>query len=140
MSREVLLRRSVSGFSPEGPDAEAYLKTIPLGTIMKVDVRKPRSGAHHRRYWALCNLVAQNHESLETARQVDQAIKMLSGHVDLVRLKDEVFRIPASISFAAMDQDEFAKFYNRACDVVVSELLPGVSLREVQDEVLRMCS
>jgi hypothetical protein len=130
----------VSGFVAEGPDAEAYLKTIPIGTVMKVEVRKPRSGLHHRKYWALCGLVAQNHATLETARQVDQAIKMLSGHVDLVRVQDEVFRIPASISFAAMDQDQFAEFYNRACDVVVRELLPGVSLREVQDEVLRMCS
>lgn len=140
MAREILVRRTVSGLSPEGPDAADYLRTIPVGQVLKVEVRKARSGQHHRMYWALCNLVAQNHESLTTARAVDQAIKMLSGHVDMLRVGDEIIRVPASISYAAMDQDEFNQYYKRACDVVVQDLLPGVELRDVQEEVLRLCA
>jgi len=105
-----------------------------------VGVSRPRNSQQHRFYWALCRLVALNHEELKDAEAVHQAIKLLSGHFDLVQVGKHMVRIPRSTSFDKMSQEEFDKFLAKAKDVVVQDLLPGVGLRELNDEILRMAT
>ena len=44
-------------------------------------------------------------------------------------------RIPKSIAFHAMDQAEFEAFYERVIDVVVSEIIPGLSREDLKREL-----
>lgn len=44
---------------------------------------------------------------------------------------------PGSISFAAMDNDEFERFYNRTLDLILSKYLRGVSHEQLNQELLR---
>jgi len=75
------------------------LKKIKMNELVRVEVSRPRNVQQHNFYWALCRLVAMNHETLTNERMVDQAIKIRAGHVDLVRIGDDIVKIPRSIAF-----------------------------------------
>jgi hypothetical protein len=135
---EMYLKRTLTGFAPDDADAVDSLKRIPLGATVRCEVTKPRSVPELRFYWALCALVAQNHAELQTREQVDQALRLLTGHVDMVRAGERVLQIPRRIAFAKLSQSEWQAYLMRAKDAVVQHLLPGVELPEFESEIQRM--
>jgi hypothetical protein len=135
---EIYLRRTLTGFGADGDDALREIKKFPVGTVVKCEISRPRSLKQLRYYWALCALVASNHAELQTREQVDQTIRILSGHVDTFKVKDYLVQVPKRIAFSQLEQEEWEEYLSRAKDVVLSELLPGVELREFEDEIARM--
>lgn len=135
-----LFRRGLNGLNPFGEDAEKFFRTLKVGDVVNLEIRRPRNPLQHRLYWQLCRTVAMNHSTLTNEDMVHQAIKILTGHVDIVRIGDDLVQIPRSIAFDKMDQVEFDEFFERAKNVVAEQILPGVGLRELQDEILRMVS
>lgn len=133
-------RRTLSGLVPADETVMATLKKIPVGEIVTCEVKRPRNGREHRRYWVLCTLVAINHDQLQDAESVHQTLKMLTGLTDKIALKStgEIVEIPRSISFGKMSPDEWDAYYERAKRAVCEHLLPGVDLPELQDEIIRM--
>lgn len=128
-------RKDLAGLRPVNSIAEDKLKKLKLGDVVAVDVRKPRCLSHHRLYWALCQLVAENMDGHYDAEVVSDVIKIRAGHVLPVKTaKGEVF-LPKSISFAAMDQLQFNEFFDRALRVVVSDILPGLDSDTLRAEV-----
>jgi hypothetical protein len=136
------MTRTLSGLAAADAEALDALKKLTLGSSVTVEIKRPRNTGQHRLYWALCTLVADHHQELSTAEQVHETIKLLTGHCDVVALRStgEVVRVPRSISFNRMSNEEFVAFFRKAKDVVCEHLLPGVHLKEVEDEVLRMVS
>lgn len=132
------MRRTIAGLAPDDADAVDSLRRIPIGTTVRCEVVKPRSVPELRFYFALCALVAQNHAELQTREQVDQALRLLTGHVDLVRLGEHTLQIPRRIAFSKLSQSEWQAYLMRAKDAVVQHLLPGVELPEFEAEIQRM--
>ena len=95
-----------------------------------------------KRKCLLSPAVAVNHEQLRDAESVHQVLKMLTGLTDKVALKSsgEIIEIPRSISFGKMSADEWDAYFERAKQAVCEHLLPGVGMRELQDEILRMAA
>jgi hypothetical protein len=132
------LKRTLTGFAPDDADAQAACKRIPVGTTVHCEITKPRSVPQLRYYWALCALVAQNHAELQTREQVDQVLRILTGHVDVVNVGGKFVQIPRRIAFSKLSQDEWQAYLMRSKDAVVTELLPGVELPEFEAEITRM--
>jgi hypothetical protein len=137
---EIYLKRTLAGFVADDEAAAHSMRRIPVGTTVRCEIVKPRSLAQLRMYWAMCNLVASNHAELQTREQVDQALRLLTGHVDLVKVGDQVLKLPRSIAFAKLSQDEWAEYLSRAKDAVCEHLLPGVDGNEIQNEILRIAA
>ena len=135
---DLYLKRTLTGLVPDDADAVESLRRIPIGTSVRCEITRPRSVPELRFYWALCALVAQNHLELQTREQVDQALRLLTGHVDLVRVGDQVLQLPRRIAFSKLSQQEWQAYLMRAKDAVVRELLPGVELPEFEAEIARM--
>lgn len=133
-------RRTLSGLVPADETVAASLKRIPVGEIVTCEVKRPRNAGEHRRYWAMCTLVAINHEQLQDAESVHQTLKMLTGLTDKIALKStgEIVEIPRSISFGKMSPDEWDAYFLRAKRAVCEHLLPGIELPELQDEIIRI--
>ena len=137
---EMYLKRTLTGFSPDDEDAVRSLRRIPLGTTVRCEVVQPRSVPQLRMYWAMCSLVASNHAELQTRTQVDQALRMLTGHVDLVTVGDRTLKLPRRIAFTELSQDEWEAYLARAKDAVCQHLLPGVDGNEITNEILRLAA
>lgn len=134
------MRRTLSGLSPADERARKVLLKIAEGRIVKVEYRQPRNLAWHNRYWALCQMVADNSEQYGSADEVSDHLKILAGHCTVVARVDtgELDRLPKSISFSAMDQGQFEDFWRRAVKAVCENILPGVTEAAVEDELLNL--
>jgi hypothetical protein len=73
----------------------------------------------------------------ETPERLLVYLKIRLGRFDLMRLpgKRQPVPIPQSISFQAMKQDEFGRFFQESVQVIFSEILPA----ECEDEIMAEC-
>ena len=133
-------RRTLAGLAPAGDAEQTRLRKIKVGEVVTCELKMSRSLPEHRRYWLMCSLVAINHEQLQDAESVHQALKLLTGWTDKIALRStgEIIQVPRSISFSKMTPDEWDTYFAKAKQAVCEHLLPGVDLRELQDEILRL--
>lgn len=130
-----LFRRGEHGLVPLDDELPGW-KRIKPGDIVDIEYVRPRSQKFHRLLWALLKLVADNQEQYGMDEILD-VVKIGVGHTRVIAMPgDFVFRVPKSISFASLDDDEFADFFRSAVDFVISDLVPfnrEALLREVYD-------
>jgi hypothetical protein len=134
------MTRTLSGLSPVDDDGRRALQRITHGQSVQVDIHRPRNNKNLRRWWALCKMVADNCEQFRSPDQVHDYLKIRSGHCTQIVSKTtgEVFLIADSISFSRLDEDEFQDVWLRAIKVVAEEILPGVSIPEIEAEILQL--
>lgn len=105
--------------------AAEQLAKVPLGEVVAVQVKRGRSLPQHRLLWSVLQHVAEATE-WETAERLLVAIKIRLGRYDLMKLPSgKCVPVPDSISFSAMGQDAFQRFFDEALRLICSEVLPG---------------
>ena len=125
-------RSTGAALEPVDSSSRAALAAMEPGEYVNVQLRRPRNGAAHRRFMAILTKVAQATE-YETAERLLMVLKIALGRFDWVKMPDgSLVRAPHSISFTAMDQDEFARFAQDAELMIASEILPeGIDMDEL---------
>lgn len=113
---DLYLTRTVHGLGPVDDAAKDILRKIKLGKMVRCEISQPRNIQHHRKFFALLNTVWQAAGEWPTVDDLLIELKIKLGITKdvVVRESGEVVKIVGSISFAAMDQLEFEKFYERA--------------------------
>lgn len=133
--------KGLRGATPEDHAAWAKfrrkLETMKPGTWLRMEWVRPRHPKHHRKFFALLTLVAENSEIYNTTEKALVAVKLVTGHFDLMVHPEtgEILQIPKSIAYESMDQDEFDRFYSAAIDAVLQHILPLID-REKADRLL----
>ena len=98
-----------------GSADQKELDKIKPGEIVKVTIKKGRNLLHHRKFFALANVVFNNSEGFKSVEQLLYATKKSLGYVeDQILFTGEVVENVKSISFEKMDQIEFGEFYTGA--------------------------
>jgi len=105
-------------------------RTVPV----RVTMRQPRNGKHHRKYWALLGEVAKNTDLYSNSAALHEAIKLRLGMFDVDTITDTAGNrhrsiITHSIAWDKIDQTEFNRFYERALDVIAADL--GFDIEEL---------
>lgn len=148
----VWLDRTLTGCKASDEESAAVLKRIPVGTSFEADVvtRKSRSGAWHRRYWALMSMIAENCEHVQIEPSVwlpitdsesaHIACKYLTGLYDSFAIKGGVVRLLKSTAFDRMESDEWEAYWVRLLRAVHEHILPGVEIPEVENELAKLAS
>ena len=120
----------------------AALEKFKDGEIVRAEIKRPRHPKHHRKYWALINLVHGStavSDIYATPEKLHQAIKGLLGHWEPIQLPTgEIYKVLKSTDFAAMDQTAFEDFYARAVDVIVTQIVPHLDREDLAREVEAM--
>lgn len=138
---QFLAAKKLSALYPVDEAGEAVLRSMGQGEIVSLVIRRPRNIRHHRLFWALMGLTWENlpHERYPTVEALVTEVKIATGHYDqrIVHLGGTQYTVltPRSISFAAMDQVEFTAFFDRCCDWLVANVLPGVTQEELRREI-----
>lgn len=133
--------KGLRGATPEDHDAwvkfRRKLETMKPGTWLRMEWVRPRHAKHHRKFFALLTLVAENSEIYNTTEKALVAVKLVTGHFDLMVHPEtgEILQIPKSIAYESMEQDEFDRFYSAAIDAVLQHILPLID-REKADRLL----
>lgn len=136
---DLLVVKQFGALRPVNAAAEEIIRSIPNGEVLKVKISRSRNPQHHRLFFALLQTVFENQSRYKTLEHLLAAVKVATGHADLMVMKDgrEVY-VPRSISFAKMDQIAFAKFFDRVCDWLVKDVLPHSTSEELKREVMEI--
>jgi hypothetical protein len=135
--------RGICGATPADEDAFRKFKARILrlkskpGQWLRIEFSTPRHGKHHRKFFALMQLIAENSEVYDTAEKALIAVKLCTGHLDLMPHPEtgEIVQIPRSVSFESMGQEDFEAFYDAALKAVCAHIVPH--LREAdRDRIL----
>jgi hypothetical protein len=115
------------------------LETMKPGKWLRIEATSPRNGAHHRKMFALLQLVAENSETYNTVEKALVAVKLVVGHFEpaVHPQTGELIQVPKSISYESMDQDAFEAFYSAALDGVLQHILPTMD-RETADHLMEV--
>jgi hypothetical protein len=139
VKKKILLRKGAASLLPADDAAVEALKRFKLHELIEVPLpSRPRNVRHHRKFFALLQLVFENQEAYPTVDALLFALKVALGHADLIAdmQTGELHPSPKSISFASMDQAEFDAFYNSAVDLFVTKIIPGMNRADLEREVM----
>lgn len=138
---KISLSRTLTGWAPADDEALRVSRHWKPGESVVVDMKRPRQHRTLRRYWGLCKLILQNSEDFRSVTQVSDYLKLRAGHCSSIASEStgEVFQIPDSIDYDSLDEPEFQEVWRRVVDVVCEDFLPGMTMPEVEHEVLKCC-
>ena len=107
--------------APNQCDHDEFAK-LRVGNQYKVDARKARNPDHHRKGFALINVIFENQERYTTLEDMLVELKLKTGwYTEHIRTDGELIYVPKSISFADMDQTQFEEFYDRVTRIAIEE-------------------
>jgi hypothetical protein len=141
MTKAVMRKRGASLVIVDEEGLEA-LRTVPDGRDVMVEFKRSRNPRHHRLLFALLNLCVERLDAFPTTDLALTALKIGCGHFDAFIDKESgrSFYVPRSISFAAMDQTSFAKFFDDAIQLIATRWAPpGTTPESIRREIIEAC-
>ena len=139
--RVFFFRRTLGSLRPDDTEAEEALRGIGPHEVVGVIIRRPRNIGHHRKFFALLKIVFENQELYRSEAKLLAAIKIATGHCVPIQLTtgQKAF-IPSSISFAAMDQAAFERFWESVVVLVTTKIIPNLKREDLEAELMTMVS
>jgi hypothetical protein len=146
MSAPITLAKVGSGhLAPFDGQARAALAKWGEGEMLVAEIRRPRNPAFHRKAFALLqfaygqwNPAGRSIEGMPAKKDFDVFRKELTiqaGFYEVVLGLDGQARLEAqSLSYGAMDDEKFERWYNAVFEVLTDTILPGLS----RDQAERM--
>lgn len=136
---DIYLRKELNRLVPDSESDEELLRKIAVGEVVRVKLQRPRNILFHRKFFALLDVAFQNQEKYTNREAFRAEVTILAGHFEVrYRVNGDTVLDPKSISFAKMDEDAFAVFYQAAIDAILENFLPGTDPESLQEEVDRI--
>ena len=143
---EVRIVKEGAILAPYDSDSEDWLRGKSDNQYFVADIKTPRNYKFHKKFFALLNVAFQHWEPGElenkfgvvekSFEQFREDVTILAGYYEQsFRLDGSVKTRAKSISFAAMDDEEFSKFYSSVLDVLIKKVLVGWSIEQVDAEI-----
>ena len=133
---ELWLTRKMDMLVPANEQSLDALRAMKVGEWYRADIKLPRNVKHHKKYFALLGAVHPHQSMWPTFRKFRAKFEEALGCGEYyVNGRGERYFENESISFANMDQDEFEQFYERAVELILTRILPGVGRADLDRQV-----
>lgn len=116
--------------------SQRALDAVPRNTLVHIEVKQERNGAHHRLYFVLVGIIANAFD--QDRDDVDYKLRIAAGHYKEVSFPNGVTeKRPLTIRWAKMDQIAFKVFFEKIVRTVYElyGMLPEDTQREI-DSIL----
>ena len=131
-----LLAKTLGGqLAPVDEAGTDALRKLKRGETVQVELRRPRNPQFHRKLFAMLNIILNNQEHYKSVEDLLAVAKLSIGHAHVIQTKYGDIRLPASISFAALDEDSFSVLYDRICGWVCTDVIPGLERQGLDEAV-----
>ena len=133
---KIFCKNTATGLIPLYDSDLAEKKKLKLGEIYEMAPKlwKERNLQFHKKFFALVNLGCENSPKDWDIDGYRAWVTMLSGWVDVYETEKGKMAIAKSISFDNMDNDEFAKLYNSAIQVIINDI--GATEQEIEQNLI----
>lgn len=148
---KIYLKKLDSILLPDDEDSADYVHKLKYGQVITADFSKPRNYKFHKKYFVLIKYAYEHWkpEKLEDTKfdvvpeksfdRFRKDLIILSGRFDAVYRVDGSVRIEAkSISFAKMNEEEFAELYSSTVDVILKKILTNYTEEELDRVVAEL--
>lgn len=107
------------------------------GEKLRAELTAPRSHSHNRLYWAVLKAVCDATGRWPNSETLHTALKLHLGVVDTIPdVHGEPVILPGSTAFRAMDAAGFREFFDAACELISTDICPGLTV----DDLLSLAS
>lgn len=138
MPLPLLMIRQGTHLVPADQLAEEDVLRLPAGKPVLVEAKRSRSLPHHRLFFGILRKLARSTPTPLSEKALLSWVKVRTGHVETLPLGfGHTYEAPASISFERMSQAEFNEFFDRAMQLILTEVAPGLP-QSFTDELLSM--
>ena len=142
--------KNENGLVPANEEASLWFGKIKAGQVISVEAKKTRNYHFLKKYFALLNLAFDNWKAPEIQVEIGgkfikpeknfnrfrKDLTILCGYYETVFRLDGSYRIePLSISFAKMEEEEFAELFQKTITVLIEYVYKGHSIAEVEKMV-----
>lgn len=113
------------------------------GKDVLAGITRPRNLKHHMKFFALLNLLWENTvcgERYPSREALRYALTMAVGYVEVIPTRKGEKEVPKSLSFESMDQTEFSEFYDAVVRLVIKEVLPNLTEKDLEQELLEFAA
>ena len=117
-------------------------KRLKVGSEVLCEITRPRNYEFHKKFFALIRLTFHNlperlHHMLNVWSEEDllMCIKLDLGLFTTVYHGGREYIKPGSISFAAMDDTLFERFYNCTLNLILNKYLRGTTCEQIAEEI-----
>lgn len=142
---DIYCRVTPYGLVPMYDSDLAMKKRLKVGTTVRCRVTQPRNYEFHKKFFALVRLTYDNLPlrlvEKWNVRSVDDMLRRFkrdlgyySSSVNEFGEREIEYR---SISFAAMDEHEFERFYNDCVNLVLYTYIRGTGREDLEEEIER---
>ena len=136
MASELWLVRRMGHLVPANAQSAEALDKLPIDKWLLASIRQPRNVKFLRKWMALQSAVFPHQDEWPTFESFKRAIKKALGLGEWVVSKSGRREfLEGSVSFAKMTEDEFAEFYERGVQLILTRILPGVNREDLDLEV-----
>lgn len=137
MATEVYLVKELSRLGAADPISADLLQSIRQGEQVKAIITRPRHPAHHKKLFALLNLVLGAQQRYKNVNSLLLAVKRGAGYGEWIPFMDGEFFVADSISYANADQGKFEPFFNDAVNYILTDkhLLKGVKREDLDRQI-----
>lgn len=132
---KIRLYKGKGGLLPFDDEAAATIRKWNVRDFLELEIKRPRNYKFHKKLFSLLKIVHENNEDTKSIDDLLNYVKIETGHADIIELRGIAFRVPRTISFSNMDEDEFSLFYDKAVDVCM-KIIPE-SRAEIAEQIAR---
>lgn len=132
------MKRVLDRLAPNDPISADLLAELPAGVQLRCEVTQPRNLKHHNKFFALIHVVFPHQSAYLTQDDLREELTIAAGHFHMRKdiRTGEMKAVADSIAFDKMDQTKFEPFYDAAVNIILTRILPGVSKRDLEDQVM----
>jgi hypothetical protein len=137
MNDDPLWRRGVAGWQPSDPQAQELFDAFKVGDVCRFKPTRVRNAAFLRKFFALVRLCVDNTEGWDV-QSLREYVAIQTGWFEpytIPVMPGVVLKRPKSISFAKMDSESFNTFFSKAINILLRDVVPHISERELRDAV-----
>lgn len=140
---EIFCKVTPYGLVPMYDSDSDLKKRLKPDTVVKCKVSNPRNYEHHKKFFALLRLTFDNLPSnlaeywnIRNEEDMLRRFKRDLGYfTSSLNERGEKEIEYQSISFAAMEQHEFERFYNQCIDLVLYKYIKGIDKEDLITEI-----
>lgn len=93
------------------------MDALEVGETMKFSYALPRSGVHHRFFFAKMTGLLERQEQFDTLEDLLQWLKVGAGHVDFMPgARGELIAMPRTINWLNLEEQDFIEFHRAVND------------------------
>ena len=118
--------------------AQEFMGRLKPGAVVRMEVSRARNPRRMRLFWAIADICERNSHHRLSKRAWGDLLKVIGGHVEIVKRRGEVLKLPKSIAFDAMSEAEFSEFLNNLMDGIRIDIIPGLPESELRKELERI--